>query len=1006
MRAFSTFIRLLLLFAAQLGLAQNRSSTEVETSQSDATLRASAAASADRLWMVGDRGTILSSKDGGRTWILQSSHVESQLTGVAFASERLGWAVGGDLASHSHRSRGLLLRTQDSGQTWEAMKENELPRLNGVQSFGSQQLIAWGDWSPVFQSGLIESLDGGLTWASKAVPATHLRAAAWRDPNTGLVIDRLGRVFYFQANQPVQQLAIGGNPSQPLYAAAVNDDGWWLVGTQGQIYFSQDGIAWKPHFLPGTKSDHALIDLHCIAVHENHCWVSGFPANVIWHSSDHGLTWETQPIRSNLTWHTLLAFHREAVVVGGTAGQLQMTRNHGAAWWPVHGHAHRLSVLNFAATVPDVAFDALTYAAIESRLHCGVCVLHPQRIHEAADIFPDYQSRLIEVAHRLEQSHLEFGHTYAVGDLAHGRRPSDLSGYQDVALDQRSSICQWLTIRLRMFRPDILIVDAPSGDPLEDSLYEAVQRARQLASQSNVQCFSPTAKIPENPWTCQRMLAKRRLEKTDPQAPSQLKKDLSYHPSTVMKSSGQLLGSLLTPVPWILERTWEFPSDSVSDWPLYHDYQVVLGRKYGLTRDNLVQDLTMGGDSIRTTKASRKANFQTLIATSQQTLLFEKMLDFPGTQGLQDARWRTALQHWTQATPLEIQAESLWALSQGYRQQGKTERWQACLEQIVGNHSATGTADLAAIQWYQDSASLEIRHWRNRLARQKSSYVENSGSSRSNRTQASPFVDGVALASHSQIAKTDDGESAKELGRVRERCLRLLPRLAWDPRWQAIDAAGKNLSSINSNSEAEIKNETFGRHFDPLPSSAAEMWKVTSADERPRLDGQLQDRCWESASPRYLRSPWAEENNRLTKIRLLFDEEYLYLSAHCPWLETSQQATSDGIDELTLRLDTDGDFLTWFEFTVNRHGEVSDRLGDFVSWEPIGYAKTVEDENEWRLELAIPLDELTSSEDASHVAWRVAVERNVEGVTNQSNRPWFSDRLIPSSSEAIRFEKR
>jgi photosystem II stability/assembly factor-like uncharacterized protein len=63
-----------------------------------------------RLVAVGERGTVLLSDDAGKSWRqAKSVPVSVALTGVAFVSGQLGWAIG-----HS----GVVLHTADGGETW------------------------------------------------------------------------------------------------------------------------------------------------------------------------------------------------------------------------------------------------------------------------------------------------------------------------------------------------------------------------------------------------------------------------------------------------------------------------------------------------------------------------------------------------------------------------------------------------------------------------------------------------------------------------------------------------------------------------------------------------------------------------------------------------------------------------------------------------------------------------------------------------------------------------
>ena len=64
----------------------------------------------DHAWIVGDKGLIMASTDGGLTWRVQNSGVPKPIFNVDFRDDDNGYAVGGG---------GTILRTQNGGQTWE-----------------------------------------------------------------------------------------------------------------------------------------------------------------------------------------------------------------------------------------------------------------------------------------------------------------------------------------------------------------------------------------------------------------------------------------------------------------------------------------------------------------------------------------------------------------------------------------------------------------------------------------------------------------------------------------------------------------------------------------------------------------------------------------------------------------------------------------------------------------------------------------------------------------------
>ncbi|HEX8634368.1 MAG TPA: YCF48-related protein [Pyrinomonadaceae bacterium] len=64
---------------------------------------------ARRGWAVGERGLVLASPNGGRSWLRQESNVEVDLSDVKFIDANEGWAVG---------VQGTIIHTTDGGANW------------------------------------------------------------------------------------------------------------------------------------------------------------------------------------------------------------------------------------------------------------------------------------------------------------------------------------------------------------------------------------------------------------------------------------------------------------------------------------------------------------------------------------------------------------------------------------------------------------------------------------------------------------------------------------------------------------------------------------------------------------------------------------------------------------------------------------------------------------------------------------------------------------------------
>ena len=117
-------------------------------------------------WAVAEKGTILTTSDGGATWVdrtdatLQS--LEIDLKRVFFTDANIGW-IGGE--------QSTILKSSDGGTSWNpVIVSGDLPAdidINDLTIVDQNLMIAVTD-----DSGLIQSFDGGETFVSSLLSTT------------------------------------------------------------------------------------------------------------------------------------------------------------------------------------------------------------------------------------------------------------------------------------------------------------------------------------------------------------------------------------------------------------------------------------------------------------------------------------------------------------------------------------------------------------------------------------------------------------------------------------------------------------------------------------------------------------------------------------------------------------------------------------------------------------------------------------------------------------------
>ena len=176
--------------------------------------------------------------------------------------------------------------------------------------------------------------------------------------------------------------------------------------------------------------------------------------------------------------------------------------------------------------------------------------------------------------------------------------------------------------------------------------------------------------------------------------------------------------------------------------------------------------------------------------------------------------------------------------------------------------------------------------------------------------------------------------------------------------------------------------------------------------ERPFLDGALTDSIWENAEELLLAPFVRDAVDPATGTRrkslssgadvssltmLAWDEEYLYVAARLQRapeksrpvelaMHRSYDAKHENRDRLELEIDTDRDFGTAFQLTVDESGETSDRCWMLDKWDPKWFVALDSDAGTWRIEAAIPLKELSATGAKPGDLWNIRLRRIIPGV--------------------------
>ncbi|AYC33010.1 photosystem II stability/assembly factor-like protein [Pseudomonas cavernae] len=174
-----------------------------------------------RLVTVGARGHILYSDDEGNSWQQAQVPVSVTLTGVCFADDRRGWAVG---------HRGVILATGDAGQTWS------------LQLQGHQVASALVDEARRQQSDLLDSAEM-LVADGADKPFLDIHCAGTQQATAvgayGLVLRTEDGGQHWQPSLA----ALRGTDQRHINAITAAPEGLYLAGEQGGLYRAGSDLA-------------------------------------------------------------------------------------------------------------------------------------------------------------------------------------------------------------------------------------------------------------------------------------------------------------------------------------------------------------------------------------------------------------------------------------------------------------------------------------------------------------------------------------------------------------------------------------------------------------------------------------------------------------------------------------------------------------------------------------------------------------------------------------------
>ena len=277
----------------------------------------------DNGWAVGEDGTLLKTRDGGRSWSALDEFTSRHLNDVVFTSDNNGLIVG---------DAGNAFETTDGGSTWTAVADDLVDdpgfsingaaqsHHNSVSGFIAIHIVGEN------QSGL-----GQVAWKSEntwqtafleeGTPALNDVAFVFND-------DGVSRGIAAGRDRTITRSTNGGfswiNVTLPgevpagliFYGVAYDDTNVLVVGQGGVILRSgNDGGTWEMLSAVPTQQN-----LYSVTLSGDRAWATGESGTVL-RSDDAGLTWINESLQVGTSLYAV-EDSGGAVWTGGRLGEI------------------------------------------------------------------------------------------------------------------------------------------------------------------------------------------------------------------------------------------------------------------------------------------------------------------------------------------------------------------------------------------------------------------------------------------------------------------------------------------------------------------------------------------------------------------------------------------------------------------------------------------------------------------------------------------------------------
>jgi len=298
----------------------------------------------EHIWACGNYGTILFSRDGGKTWQPQDSGIDDFMLGsIVFADTKNGWAAG---------VNGTVIHTADGGVSWHP--QNSGTRSNLLDLFFTDPEYGWA----VGELGtVIHTRDGGKTWTRQMDEQDAiLNDVFFVDRQTGWIVGEFGTILHTRDSGKSWQCQVCKDiapeiselewekPLPALYGICFTSrDCGWIAGMDGVILKTADGGQHWQKLSSDTDKP-----LYSITIKGSKGFVVGCKG-VYLVSADGGLTWKPQnDVLKTKFWLREIAVADNLGLIVGARGTIARSDTGGKTWELVSGFSYDMEEFGLA----------------------------------------------------------------------------------------------------------------------------------------------------------------------------------------------------------------------------------------------------------------------------------------------------------------------------------------------------------------------------------------------------------------------------------------------------------------------------------------------------------------------------------------------------------------------------------------------------------------------------------------------------------------------------------